>query len=369
MLEGRIFTSITDIAPQDWNACFLGDLEAYAYHLAIERAGLPGFSYFYIGVFDGEDLVGIAPAFTTPYNLETTLDQPALRRFIQIMKKPCPGFLRVSLAALGSPCTERAMLGIKDQARNYGIVDCLLNAFESEALKQGATLLAVKDLARDTDGVWTNCLLDLGYGLIPGLPSTRLDVDFDTLDGYLARLSSGTRKDMRRKLKTRSALRVENVSSLKSYEAQVMALYKATLERADMALEELTFAFFENVLTLMPEQALCRLYFDGDTLVALNLLLHNDSELFDKYFLMAPEGRRLNLYFVSWFDNLAFCLNEGLRLFHTGQAAYENKVRLGARLDETYMAFKHRNMAISGLFRLLSPLFAGDTSSGAIPHA
>jgi len=141
-----------------------------------------------------------------------------------------------------------------------------------------------------------------------------------------------------------------------------MPLYYSTLSRADMALEELTFAYFENVLTLMPDKAFCGLYYRGDTLIAANFLLQDDQSLIDKYFLMTPEGRQYNLYFVSWFDNIRLCLEQGLSVFQTGQAAYDNKVRLGAHLHDTHMAFKHRNPIVSMAFRWLAPFFAGDAA-------
>ncbi|ESQ87601.1 GNAT family N-acetyltransferase [Asticcacaulis benevestitus] len=366
MLEGRILDSLAAIPPADWDACFGDPLEGHAYHLAIETAALKGFTFFYVAVYDHARLVGAAPAFLTQYDLATTIDNLHLGRAIKQVQNLIPGFLRVRLAALGSPCTEHVMLGVSEPGRTYAIVDCLLRTFEAGAKARGGRLLAIKDLSDEAPKEWAACIEDLGYGFVTGLPSSELRIDFESTDAYLSRLTPGTRRDMRRKLRSREHLRCEDVTSLRAYAPRVMALYEDTLARADMTLEELSFDYFESVLSLMPNQAICRLYFHGETLLAVNLLLHDQNTLLDKYFLMAPEGRAYNLYFVSWFDNVALCLERGLRRFQTGQAAYANKLRLGVDLIGTRMAFKHKNGLLSFGLRLIAPLVSADLSPEAL---
>ncbi|MDV6330710.1 GNAT family N-acetyltransferase [Asticcacaulis sp. 201] len=360
MLEARIFDNIASIDASDWNACFTRPVEDHAYHLAIEASGLVGFGFFYVTIFDGERLIGAAPAFTTPYDLETTLDNARLREMIAGWKKRAPGLLRVSLAALGSPCTEVAMLGIRDQGRAREIASLMLDTFFRVAKAKGGALLAVKDLAEHDRALWQPLIEAQGCGLVSGLPVARLPIDFATIDEYLSRLSHATRKDMRRKLKARTEVRLKRVSRIEGYEEAIMALYRDTRARAEMAFEELTLDYFNGVLARRPGGAFCALYLKDDRLLAANLLLRDDTTLIDKFFVMGAEGRANNLYFTSWFDNIAYCLDQGLTLFQVGQAAYANKLRLGAQLLRTDMAFRHRNPAISAGLKVLSPLFAAD---------
>jgi hypothetical protein len=78
----------------------------------------------------------------------------------------------------------------------------------------------------------------------------------------------------------------------------------------------------------------------------------------------AARGRALNLYFVSWFTNLRLCLERGLKHYRSGQAAYENKLRLGSRLTRTSIYFRHRNPIFNGVMQLFAPLFAADPKAG-----
>ncbi|WP_443751317.1 GNAT family N-acetyltransferase [Asticcacaulis solisilvae] len=360
MLEARVHDSVTDIAPEDWNRCFGDALEDHAYHLAVERAGLPGFRFFYVTVAEAGRVVGAVPAFLTPYDLETTLDHPGLRKAIVQMKQGAPWFLRASLAALGSPCTEMAMLGIADPPQARPIAALLLDAFLEAARARGGALMAVKDLAETDRPLWQPLLAGRGFGVVSGLPVARLPIDFTTLDDYLARLSHATRKDMRRKLRGRNGVELKRVTTLDGFEDAVMALYRATRARAEMVLEDLTPDYFRAVLEGKPGRAFCALYLKDGELLAANLLLHDGTTLIDKVFVMGEAGRAHNLYFVSWFDNVAWCLDNGLQVFQAGQAAYANKLRLGCRLLRTDMAFTHRNAVVSQVLKVLSPMFAAD---------
>ncbi|MDC3911887.1 hypothetical protein KQE47_26520, partial [Raoultella planticola] len=60
------------------------------------------------------------------------------------------------------------------------------------------------------------------------------------------------------------------------------------------------------------------------------------------------------------FTNLRHCLEHGMTRYQSGQAYYENKIRLGSLLTRNTMYFKHRNPVVQWALRLASPLFAAD---------
>jgi hypothetical protein len=78
----------------------------------------------------------------------------------------------------------------------------------------------------------------------------------------------------------------------------------------------------------------------------------------------AVEGRKYNLYYLSWFNNLHYCLEEGIGRYQSGQAYYENKLKLGSKLTANTMHFKHRSFAVQRLLRLLAPLLSFDEAAG-----
>lgn len=363
MMKVRAFDSIADIGRHRWDSLFPDELERFDYLHAVEHCGLEGFRFFYMGVERQGRLICAAPGFITDYALDTTLTGPA-RDTAAALCRLAPRLLRPKLACLGSPCTETALIG-SDSARGPTgrglLASALMDGFEELARTERCALLAVKDSPVTRHSPWDEALKPLGYRSVAGLPVAAMDIDFDSIEEYLARLSSATRKDMRRKLKVAGAVRVEVRDRLDDVLDQVMGLYRQTRARADMQFEELTPDYFTGVLAGMSGRSHCALYYAGDRLLAANLLLHDGETLLDKFFCMdAALGRDFNLYFLSWFNNLQFCLDHGLRRYQSGQAAYQNKLRLGSHLTRTRMYFRHRNPFLNAALKAAAPLFAAD---------
>jgi predicted N-acyltransferase len=360
--------SLHEIGREAWDACFQDEVEGYDYLLAVEHAGMAGFDWRYIALFEHGQMMAAMPAFVTDYELETTVDVKSSRRVAKFIRRYFPGFLILKLACLGSPCTETGVPGFHPdvpEVRRSELLALLLAGFERFADSQGCALRAAKDIPETQGPALRHVLSDAGFAATPGLPTAWLDVDFASIDEYLQRLSAGTRKDMRRKLKSEQHIRAEIRTDLSDLMPRVMALYAETRNRSDWQFEMLTEGYFAGVLANMRGQALCYLYYAGETLLAANLLVHSQGTLVDKFFCMdAEQGRQYNLYFLSWFNNLRYCLDQGIGRYQSGQAYYENKLRLGSRLTANTMYFKHRNIAAQQLLRLLAPLLSMDDATG-----
>ncbi|WP_309606087.1 peptidogalycan biosysnthesis protein [Phenylobacterium sp.] len=363
MLEARVVESLAQVDPASWDGLFADTLEGYDYLLAVERAGLPDFRWRYVLVSEGDALLAAAPAFLTEYGLETTLAGPG-RRMMEGLRRVAPGALTLRLACIGSPCATTAGLGFAPSLapdRRAAVLRHLLEAFEAEALKQRCGLFALKDVAASDAVVMDAAAGPLGYQPIASLPLASLDIDFANLDEYMGRLTASARKDMRRKLRALAHIRIEFRSNIDDVLDRVMALYAETRARAEMSFEHLTADYFSGVPREMGGRAFYVLYFQDDALLGANLLLQDGTTLLDKYFLMdAARGRPFNLYFLSWFTNVRLCLERGLTSYRSGQAAYENKLRLGSRLTRTSIYFRHRNRVVNGAMQLFAPMFAAD---------
>lgn len=367
-LDTRITSSIADIDRDDWDQCFPGEPEAYDYLLTVETAGISGFEWCYATVYEGGYLVAAMPAFITRYALDTTLEAGRVRDAIGRLRRIFPKLLTLPLACLGSPCTETGNLGFHPSVRpdrHEMLFQAMLSCFEDYARTRKCVLGALKDIPQPVDAGIDRVIKDHGYAPLGGMPTAWLAIDFNDMDSYFARLSSSTRKDMRRKLRAREKVRVEYHTQFGDHLPRIMQLYNETRNRSEWQFEELTPAYFEGILRTMPGRSFCTLYFVGDELLAANLMVHNDHTLIDKFFCMdETAGRPYNLYYLSWFENIGYCLNNGLTRYQSGQAYYTNKVRLGSRLTPNEMYFRHRNPVVQRLLRLVAPYFAADEASG-----
>jgi len=360
----EVHFSIRAIGREAWNVCFPGQVEDYDCLLAIEEAGLEGFEWRYITLKEGGRVSAAVPAFLCLYALDTTLDEGFLRRSVRRVQRRFPGFLKLRLACLGSPCTETGAIGFHpdlSRERRRALLAEMLSFFDQVAATERCALIGLKDIPEPASAEFGDLFAARGYASIGGLPTAWLDIDFKTIDEYLTRLSAGTRKDMRRKMKSFEQVRVEIRTDIGEFLPEVMALYHDTRNRSELQFEVLTSGYFQGVLARMPGRSFCALYFVEDRLLAANLIVHDGRVAIDKFFCMDGEkGRPYNLYFLSWFTNLRYCLDNGLSRYQSGQAHYENKMRLGSQLTANAMYFHHRNPLLQRLLRLVSPLFSTD---------
>jgi predicted N-acyltransferase len=352
----EVFDSIARIDRAEWDALFPGEIETWDYYRAVEQAGLPGFVWRYFALRQDGVLAAAAPAFLTDYRIDTTLTGP-LKRWSERLARLAPRLLSIRMLCVGSPVSEICHVGVTPNIlpeRRQALLTQLLQGLREEARRDRVGLIAIKD-APDGSPIAEACAA-AGHTRLPGMPTAVLPLDFADMDGYLKNLSRVTRKDMKRKMRQGQELRVEARGQIDDVIEPVMALYEATWQRSELRLEHLTPEYFKAVLRNMPGRATCFLYWEGDTLAAFNLVLHDEQRMIDKFFGTNSTARRLNLYHFSWMENVRQCLARGLRVFQAGQAFYGEKVRMGSRLEINWQFFTHRSAIVNFLLRAMSRL-------------
>jgi hypothetical protein len=371
MIETTAHPSIDAFAPDAWNRLFPHELEDHAYLHAVERADIAGFRYLYFAVRDGDRLLAAVPAFVTDYRLDTTV-QGGLRRVTETLAKLFPRLLRIPMLSLGSPVTERCRVGFTPDStpeQHAAWLDAILLHMETVAAKEKFGMLAVKDAPLD-EPAWQQICPRHGLRALPGLPGATLDVPWRNVDGYLESLGPSTRKDLRRKWRAGAALKIEWRTDLAAIAEDVQRLYRETLANAELSFEELTPAYFENVLREMPGRAFCVTYSEGDRLVAFNLVLRDSERLLDKFLGMDYATMdRYNLYHVSWLENIRFCIEHGIGVYESGQGLHGEKRRLGSALHANALWYRHRNRFIDGVFARFEKLASLDRFDGDAENA
>ncbi len=371
-MEAATATSIEVFEPGEWNRLFPDEPENWAYYRAVERARLPGFEWLYFALRAGGRLLAVVPGFLTDYHLDTTMTG-TLRKISDGIQRMFPRFLRQRMIALGSPVSEICHLGfdpeLDDSAREHAL-DALLDEFERRAKIERAKILAVKDSSSAQDALWSKVLRLHRLRRQPGLPTAVLDLPYASVDGYLQSLSRATRRDLRRKLRAGTGIRVEWRTRIDGIVDDIARLYAATRDNAEFNFEELTPDYFQNVLTDCAPNARCATFWIGDKLVAFNLVLFDEHRLIDKFLGMDYSvARSYNLYFYTWVENIHFCIDHRIPLYQSGQGLHHQKVHLGSRLLPNWLWYRHRNRAIDAIlaaFERLARLDRNDPQLAAI---
>lgn len=360
-LRALVLPCIDRLPQAEWDACFPGEAENWAY---LKACGTP-----VAAVMDADGLMMAAPLFEMEYRLDTPFQTGRAAGLARALSRWLPGLMVWRLLGVGSALTERCPValrhGLSAEQRLWATM-AFLSLLEREATRRKARLLAFKDVA-GPEAAWLPSLLaEGGFTAINSLPVAALDLDGVTGEAaYLARLSAGTRKDIRRKLKAAAPLvRIEHRASAGDLLPRIEALYDSTRTHSTLhygEFEELPPGYFRDVPAALGDRARFVLYWIGDRLAAFNLLLLGDDRVIDKFLGMEyPLARDHNLYAISWMENVRFALQTGRRLLQSGQTAYASKLRFGSMLVPSSIHVRCRIRPLNGLLRRLAPWLAFD---------
>lgn len=365
-LEAGVVPGIAVIDATAWRAGRPIESEGWAYLAACEAAPPPAMDLAAVRVADARGFAAGAPLFALGYRLDTPLQGGRLGALCDAFTRRAPRLMEWRMLGVGSPFTDACPIALApraamDEARRA--VPALIAAVEAEAERRGAALVAFKDLAPREAAHLGPDLAAAGYVAVESLPVAVLDLQgCADLDGYLARLSRATRRDLRRKMKGAHRVTVEWRTSIAGLEAEVRALYESTRTRSTVRygdFEDLPDGYFERVSQALGSDAVFALYWVDGALAAFNLLLVAPDGVIDKFLGMAyPLGPAHDIYALSWLENVLFCQRTGRRFLQTGQTAYAAKLRFGSALEPRTHFVKHRNRLLNGLIRLAAPLLA-----------
>ena len=311
------------------------------------------------------------PSFVAPFDLLTTADDALRRRVTGLPLYRWWGrLLRWRTRFAGTTVSEYAPLpaDVAPQALAQGL---------KAAYGRECRLFIVKDIAQDspllggTDNAYAKAFADAchraGFVLLEGQALAWVPIDFDSIDGYLARLSSGRRKNIRRKLRSQVGLEIERVPAGdarfddEATLASFQALFDNVYAQSEVHFDRLTAAFFREVLRDGDSGGVVFVYRHAGQMIGWNLCYEHGGKLIDKYVGFAyPQAREHNLYFVSWMHNLDYARQRGLSHYVAGWTDPEVKSFLGARMTFTRHAVYARNPLVRAMLRRLGSHFESD---------
>lgn len=327
-----------------------------------------------IGFSCHKDSTGL-PLFLTDFDLLTTLERQARNRITGLpLFKTWSRLFKFPTCFCGTTITEYAPLpaNLSKQA--------LTNLITRLKEEHGAdrSLVIIKDLPLDSpllppednkiSQFFAQEAKRQGFIEVQGQALASVPVDYADQEAYLARLSAGRRKDLRRKLKKKDALSIEALPLGDplffdtSFLERVYVMYLAVFQQSEIHFDLLSRDFFAALLQNKTIKGVVFLYHHKEMLAGYNICLLHRSLLIDKYIGFSyPLSRELNLYFISWMVNLAYAREKGCSAYIAGWTDPEVKVSLGASLSLTRHLVWIRNPVLRAILRRLRHLFEADS--------
>ena len=319
--------------------------------------------------FTCQQSAGGLPVFQTEFDLLTTLEPRVASRIRRLpLYRSWARLLRFPTRFAGTTVTEYAPLPDVDSPAG------LPEQFR-DACADGQSFLIIKDIPESSPllGEYENTFSERlvteqrDFMLVEGQALAYVPIDFPDTDTYLSRLSKSRRKNLRRKLKSRERM---DIASIRLGDARFMdtgfldtlySLYQEVFAQSEIHFDLLTRDFFTALFQSRTIPGVVFLYSCGGELAGYNLCLEHNGMLIDKYIgLHYPLARELDLYFVSWFVNLEYALQHGLKYYIAGWTDPEVKASLGAKFTFTRHLVWIRNPLLRRLLYRFRHFFEAD---------
>ncbi len=235
-------------------------------------------------------------------------------------------------------------------------VEALHEALETLRRQGEASIMLLKDFPhtyRDALAPFSQN----GYRSVPSMQDSTLRLDFSTFEEYMTkRLGKVFRKNLRRKFKALNdaePLQLEVIEDASAFVDEIFPLHLQTFQRSEFKFEELTKEFFCMIGRTMPDRTRFFLWRQGGRLVAFSLCMVHDGTLYDLDVGMDYSvALDLHLYFVTWRDVIQWCLENGVRTYHTGPLNYDPKLHLRLSLAPQDLYARHASDWINPIFKL-----------------
>lgn len=311
------------------------------------------------------------PAFAAKFDLLTTAQSDFKAKLCKIpFYNTWKKWLQPQTCFIGTTVSEYTLLTNQVDAKTLAV-----NIKQSYSKQY--PLLIVKDLPVDSplQNEQSNCysqqlltaLKKEDFIEVEGQALAWVPIDFTELDQFFTRFSYSRRKNFRRKLKSRQQLTIDILHSGDDcfYQDAVLdeyyQLYQNVYAQSEIHFDRLTKPFFTRLLQDKNSGARIFTYHHEGKLIGYNICFMVNNMLVDKYIgLVYPQARELNLYYVSWFFNLEYALEQGLTHYIAGWTDPEVKASLGATFSFTKHLVYVRNPLLRIILRKLSGLFESD---------
>lgn len=350
-LDVRVHAHVDEIPAAEWDALLDPDdlLATHRFVKACQDSRIEDASWRHVAVrgADGR-LLAVAPLSLVQVRLEL-LSGTALRGVAAAVRRAWPGFLRVKVLLGGLPVSLGASaLRVRAREDTGAVLAAVARAADEVAAELGAPLVAFKEFAPRELEV-ADALAPHGYFRAESLPACTLELPWDGVDGWLAAMRAGYRRQVRSALAARAAgaLRVRTLEGLGDARDRIFALYGEVIERARYRLERLNREWFERVEAAFGPALRTILVEREGSLLAAAILLSGPRTC--RFLLVGMDYARARHHQV--YPNLVIeVVSEGLRAgaerIELGQTSYAMKGRLGGLPSSRAMYLRHRSPAV-----------------------
>ena len=262
-------------------------------------------------------------------------------------RKVFPRWLKLRMLVAGCSAGDGAL----DCSESWAVT-ALAEALEIYARKAKASIVLMKDFPAKYRPALKPFVVQ-GYRRVPSMPGCVLALDFASFEEFMsARLGRKLRYKYI-KLNKQQPIAWEVLTDATAIAGELHALYKQTHDRSKMRFEQLTPEFFARIGRAMPDRARYFVWRVEGKIAAFALCLVHGSTMqhlnigFDY-----SVSFDLQLYYVTMRDLFRWALDQGLKVYETGQLNYDPKYHFRMKLAPLDLYTRHTSSLLNQFYKL-----------------
>lgn len=353
-----------------WRTAFAGERKDRRFYELVEDTLTDGFDYGYLVVDDGKEICAIQPFFVVDQDLVAGANDLA-KKSIAGVRRLWPRFLRARTLMVGCAAGEGHLDG--DQSSQSTTAELLARSLPRLAGDLNCAMTVLKEFPAKYRAP-LQCLRRAGFTRAPSMPMTTLALDFADFEDYLsARLSPGTRANVRRKLRAaeraQPAIAMSLVDDVTAIIDDVYPLYLKVFERSPLHFEKLTKEFLCEIVSRIPDKALFFIWRQDTRIIAFSLCMAQGDTICHEYVgFDYSVAFKLKMYYRVFHDIIEWAIANGYKRFYSGSLNYDPKWHLRQSLYPLDLYVRHASTPINALLRWLLPLLEPTHSDPILPN-
>lgn len=372
LIDFKIYSSVNDL-PNQWDALVNHDVFLQQDYLkALETVSPNNITWYYVGFFKSEELVGLAIMQRVQLYLEDIFRNPNDHCLEQRFKNLVSKVLRGNVLVVGNLMhTGQHGIFFKDILNGRAKVEAIYRALTALQIKvkeeSGKTirLLLFKDYF-ETDPIHKQTAFFESHQIskVSAQPNMMMKVrsNWDSMDDYVGSLNKKYRRRYRTaKKKSKDIISKElTLEEIESNSETLYQLYKNVSDNAKINTFILPKRHFCSLKVHLQEKfRVIGYYLDGGLVGFYTLIMNND--VLETYFLGYDSEHQYDnqLYLNMLYDMAQFGIENSFKNIAYCRTAMEIKSSVGAKAVPMSMYMKHTNGVLNALlqqiFKLMNP--------------
>ena len=373
MIDYKIYRSVKEL-PRDWNSLAPHDVFLQSQYLkALEDSSPNNISWFYLGIFDSEQLVAVAIIQRVELYLEDIFRNYKDSCYRQKFKYFVSKFLKGNMIVVGNlmHTGQHGFYFDSDKISQEKFLQTTCSALESlrqsikKENKKRIRIIVFKDYFTD-DKIHAETSFFKSYKLhkLTVQPNMIMDIQtkWNSFDDYYSDLNKKYKQRYKaaRKKAVRIVKKEMSIIEIELHCDQLYDFYRTVSDNSRINTFILPKGHFCELKRQLGDNFKVFGYYLDDTLIAFYTLILNNGTL-ETYFLGYDEKDQITnqLYLNMLYDMLEFGISQKFNSIVFARTAMEIKSSVGAKPVEMNVYLRHTNKVMNAflkrIFKLMNP--------------